>query len=92
MGLPTGKPTSTAVLIPDVGTCYSAFFFYGAGKRRLIHGMKRNHINRRDGRNLYAVRQIGSAPRLQKREAKNGVLNDSCLGCQFKTPSAHSSL
>lgn len=92
-GTPTGKPRAKAVWIPDVGTCYSAiFFFYGAGKRRLIHGMKRNHINRRDGRNLYSARQIGRAQRLQEREAKKGMLNDSCLGCQFKTPSVRSFL
>lgn len=56
------------------------YSLYCAGKRRLIHRMKRNHIKGREGRNLYSVRQIGSA----LREAKKGVLNDSCLSRQFK--------
>lgn len=46
--------------------------------------MKRNHINGKDGGNLYSVRQISSALRLREREAKSGMLNGSRLGCQFK--------
>ena len=53
---------------------------YSAGRRRLIHGMKGNHINGRDDINLYSVRQISSALHLQEQEAKNGMLNYSCLG------------
>lgn len=51
-----------------------------AGKRRLIHGMKRNRINGRDNINLYSVKQISSALQLLEQEAKNGMLNYSCLG------------